>query len=100
MTEEELLTREAQRQGISITQLRMRMAVPDSLMRDIVRDNRRANASQPTTPTPLRGNGWVDAPKLSQPPGVALLDRIMDAQDAIDRAERVKQFGGGGGGKV
>ena len=96
MTEEELLTREAQRQGISITQLRMRMAVPDNLMRDIVRDNRRANASQPSTPTPLRGNGWVDAPKISQPPGVAILDKIMDAQDAVDRAALIKQRSGGG----
>jgi hypothetical protein len=95
MTEEELLMIEARRQGISITQLRMRMAVPDNLMRDIVADNRRASASGPSTPTPLRGNGWVDAPKISQPPGVALLDKIMDAQDAIDRAELIKKRIGG-----
>jgi hypothetical protein len=31
--------------------------------------------------------GWLTAPPIGPPPGVALADRLMDAQDAIDRHE-------------
>jgi hypothetical protein len=36
---------------------------------------------------PGSNTGWRDAPPLTSPPGVALADRLMDAQDARDRHE-------------
>jgi hypothetical protein len=80
-------------------------AVPDRMLRDIVRDNRGA----PTGPTtmnpssqrggpvnvPGSGTGWAREIPLGPPPGVAQADRLMDAQDAKDRAaliEREAQF--------
>jgi hypothetical protein len=43
---------------------------------------------QPQQPT-SRGTGWADFTPISSPPGVALCDRMLDAQDARDRAELV-----------
>jgi hypothetical protein len=39
--------------------------------------------------------GWVTPPQVDQwkPEGLSIMDRMMDAQDAIDRLERVKQLG-------
>ena len=34
--------------------------------------------------------GWIDNVPLGPPAGVALCDRLMDAQDARDRAERIE----------
>jgi hypothetical protein len=43
---------------------------------------------------PIDRSGWVDAPKVDnwRPPGVDIMDRMMDQQDAIDRAERIRQL--------
>jgi hypothetical protein len=37
--------------------------------------------------------GWVDPPKLSPPPGIDILDRLLNHQDRLDRAERAKNGG-------
>jgi hypothetical protein len=37
------------------------------------------------------GSGWAREVPLSNPPGVAQADRLMDAQDAKDRHERIVQ---------
>jgi hypothetical protein len=37
------------------------------------------------------GAGWREATPLSNPPGVAQADRLMDAQDARDRAARIAE---------
>jgi hypothetical protein len=39
--------------------------------------------------------GWVEAPKVDQwkPEGLSIMDRMMDAQDAIDRLQRVRELG-------
>ena len=39
--------------------------------------------------------GWVEAPKVDswKPPGLEHMDRMMDAQDAIDRLQRVRELG-------
>jgi hypothetical protein len=39
-------------------------------------------------------SGWREAPKVDdwRPPGVEIMDRMMDQQDAIDRAERIRQL--------
>ena len=79
-------------------------AVPDHVIRDIVRDNR-----APTGPTgaipnsqqssggggsanvPGSGTGWAHETPLGPPPGVAQADRLMDAQDAKDRTELIER---------
>jgi hypothetical protein len=79
-------------------------AVGDQQMRDIVADLRTFGRAQP--------GGWLDpgkseprqAPRsmyipLEPPPGVAICDQMLDVQDAIDRAERVKGFGSVFGGE-
>lgn len=94
MLEEQLLEAEARRRGLSVTQLRMLKAVPDDLIRQIVADNRRgvAERSSPVAPAkeaPVqRGSGWAEPTPLSPPPGVALIDRIAEAFDRRERAER------------
>jgi hypothetical protein len=83
-------------------------AVPDHLMRSIVRDHQGA----PTGPTgaiprsqstgsgggpanvPGSGTGWAHETPLGPPPGVAQADRLMDAQDRRDRAELARKLGG------
>jgi hypothetical protein len=74
----------------------MQAAMPDRLMRDIVADQRRgvaepsSLAATPNAPAPaVRGTGWVDPAPLAPPPGVAIMDRMLDAQDARDRAARI-----------
>jgi hypothetical protein len=52
--------------------------------------------STATTPTPTRvsvqnTSGWRDPGPLGQPPGISLIDRQLDVQDAKDRAERIMQ---------
>ena len=77
-------------------------AEPKGFMAGVVRDNRGA----PTGPTgaiprstggggpanvPGSGTGWAHETPIGPPPGVAQADRLMDAQDARDRAELSKR---------
>jgi hypothetical protein len=88
--------------GMSMSPSTMRdfaAAVPDNLVRDIVGDSRR-DANSPAralTPAALpveRGDGWAKPLPLRLPEGVALADRIVSAQDKIDKAALIKQRGG------
>ncbi len=76
----------------------MAQAVSDRELREIVRAG---NIGEPTSlahspsaaPTPRHSqpntrNGWAPETPLSPPPGVAAIDRLMDAEDAKDRAAR------------
>jgi hypothetical protein len=36
-------------------------------------------------------NGWSEARPLTTPPGVALLDRLMDHEDAKDKADAIRR---------
>jgi hypothetical protein len=82
----------------------MRQAAPDNVCAGIVRDNQ----ASPTVPRsvipssgatdvrgplvpPGSGSGWSREVQLSNPPGVAQADRLMDAQDRRDRHEAVLQ---------
>jgi hypothetical protein len=74
-------------------------ATPDRLMADIVNDQRRGvtpPSSMAAAPNaraePRKGTGWVDSAPLKPPPGVDILDRMMDAQDAKDRSELVARM--------
>jgi hypothetical protein len=78
----------------------MTEAVPDKLMREIVSDSRRgvaapsSLASKPDAPPPEprpRGTGWRDLEPLTPPPGVAIMDAMMDVQDVKDRAEAIER---------
>jgi hypothetical protein len=64
--------------------------------RDVIKDapiNDASRASPSPSPPPWqpqperpRGTGWADFVPLQSPPGVALCDAMMDAQDRKDRA--------------
>jgi hypothetical protein len=86
--------------------------VDDKLMRQIVEDFKRGPAAPgPTLPkvnvvgagtvvdggdgakhTPHRG--WSEPPKVDnwKPPGLSVMDAMMDQQDAIDRAARAREL--------
>ena len=67
-------------------------AVPDKLMAEIVNDFRHgvpSPKSMATTPGAPQEEPWKHAASdvpLRPPPGVDICDRIMDAQDARDKA--------------
>jgi hypothetical protein len=81
-------------------------AIPDDLARDLHADLARGNpiTASPSQLTPdrgggerveiRRGTGWQEERKLETPPGIALADRLMDMQDAIDRADLQRRLGG------
>jgi hypothetical protein len=93
-----------------------RRVADDALVKALVEDFRSYNPSPrsplnqpPQTVVPVgagkvvtageqvrRGTGWTDPPSIDKwkPPGVEHMDRMMDQQDAIDRAERVRQLAG------
>jgi hypothetical protein len=89
--------------------------VEDKLMRDIVNDFRTYNPSPSMGPAakvtpvdaapvktgdvgpqhrPIDRSGWVDPPKVDnwRPPGIELMDRMMDHQDALDKAARIEEL--------
>jgi hypothetical protein len=95
-----------------MSERRMAMATPPSVIRDwnVLDDNLvkgvRDDARCPTSPSgmipssqpsggpanvPGSGTGWAHEIPLSPPPGVAQADRLMDAQDARDRAELIER---------
>jgi hypothetical protein len=43
---------------------------------------------------PLDRSGWTEPPKVDswRPPGVEIMDQMMDQQDAIDKAQRIKEL--------
>jgi hypothetical protein len=78
-------------------------AVPDHMLRDIVRDHRGA----PTGPSPMSpssssqgggpanvagsGTGWAREIPLGPPPGIRYVDQQLDHADAVDKADRIRQ---------
>jgi hypothetical protein len=75
-------------------------AVPDSVMRGVIHDNRAPTGRPGMIPEQpsrgsnvVRGTGWVDAPPLRPPPGVAQADKIVDEFDRRDRAELAQRLG-------
>jgi hypothetical protein len=79
---------------------RARRVADDDLLRQIVEDNRAPltprSAIPPTqakaeAPKPYR-YGWTDAAPLPRPEGIEHVDALVDAQDAVDKAERVRKL--------
>ena len=80
-------------------------AVPDHVIRDIaMRDNRAPTGRPGMIPSSNQqstgggsanvagsGTGWAHETPLGPPPGVAQADRLMDVQDARDRAELIER---------
>jgi len=71
-------------------------AVPDRLMRDIVGDARRSVQPRSMIAEPQRteepkpkGSGFIDPVPIKPPPGIKLLDEMMDVQDELDRRSAV-----------
>jgi hypothetical protein len=97
MSDDALFEREAKRLSLSVTELKMRLAVPDEVIRDIANDARRGLSQSQSLIAPerskrsepqRRGTGWSEPKPLTQPPGIALIDAMCEAQDAKDRAKR------------
>jgi hypothetical protein len=78
--------------------------VTDADARDIVRASHRPQSPGSAIPSSQQltgvhpgggsasgGTGWVAPTPLRPPPGVAQADRLMDAQDAKDRAELIER---------
>ena len=81
-------------------------AVPDKLCQEIVRDLRGGRAEPgwlppAGSPAKERGTGWQKPTELGRS-DLKWIDRAMDVQDALDKAERVKGLGAvfGGGPRV
>ena len=82
----------------------MLAAVPESVMRELRSDARKPNpvtqaSSSLLTTTPSaqsqptqRGTGWRESAPITSPPGVAIADKLMDAQDKIDRVELAERL--------
>jgi hypothetical protein len=75
-------------------------AVPDTLVRDIVNDNRKGPSvpgwlppEKPGEPVKNTG-GWVKPNELGTPSGTKYIDQMCDVQDAIDRRELERKLGG------
>lgn len=101
--EDRALEELARIKGISVTQLRMTLAAPTDVIQAIVRDNRHASHSTSLLPQGPKGpsapqgeapKGWQEPTPLGPPPGVALCDRMVDAQDALDRKELERKLRG------
>ena len=97
MSDDALFEREAKRLGLSVTELRMRLAVPEEVIRDISDDARKGLSQSQSLLAPDRAErehtqrsnkGWVEQKPLTQPPGIALIDAMCEAADARERGKR------------
>jgi hypothetical protein len=70
-------------------------AVPSSLMSDLRADARRPNPVTGGPPQPqVRQRAtpnWIEERPLESPPGIKIIDAMMNAQDAKDRAELIER---------
>jgi hypothetical protein len=81
------------------TKRELAKSFPADLVRDLRSDALKPNPVTGTSQAQLsqdhgggrvqiqRGTGWQEPNPLGAPPGVALADRLMDMQDAIDKAD-------------
>ena len=97
IAEDEVIRKEAAKRGLTETEYRMRLACPDSLMKDILQDNRHPRGpssivpSGPTVQTKKPGTGWSKEIPLVQP-YVSHIDRIAESFAAEERAKRLKEL--------
>jgi hypothetical protein len=73
----------------------MSAAVPTALIQEIVEDSRRGLSpssmlgSQNEPVEDWRRTGFTEPSPLKPPPGVEWCDRLVDAQDELDRRDRI-----------
>jgi hypothetical protein len=79
----------------------MSKIVPDQLMADIVRDNRKGVPApsglipdEKREPAPVRGSGWSKPRPLEPPSGIRYVDQLCDVQDAIDKGDLARRIAG------
>ena len=99
--------RRAARSALPSWQRDMADACPDSVLQDIVREQRVSSVAQGPSEAGTSGqvtrvsvspglpgstNGWREAVPLGPMPGVALADRLMDEADRRDRVELVERL--------
>jgi hypothetical protein len=74
--------------------------VDDRQMQQIVEEHRHGRSepsglSSPPSSPKEKGSGWQNPTPLSNPPGVAICDQMMDVQDALDKRDLEKRLRGG-----
>ena len=70
-------------------------AVPDTLMRAIVDDNRSRPSSSsmlPSDPDHRRRSSVAIERPLAPPPGLKIIDQMCDVADELDRRERERKL--------
>jgi hypothetical protein len=72
-------------------------AVPDAVMSGLRADSRKPNPVNPSSPPQpttqvQRGSGWAKPIPVEPPPGIELMDRMMDQQDHLDRVELARKI--------
>jgi hypothetical protein len=100
--------RRAARSAIPSWQRDMADAVPDSVLQDIVREQRVSSVAQGPSGAGTSGqvtrvsvspglpgttNGWREARPLGPPPGINHVDRLLDEADRRDRVELAQRIG-------
>jgi hypothetical protein len=97
------LAARARAKGIPEWQQEMIEALSGNVLGDIVADNRASRAPSsiiptssqgPSAPTVGNGRGWIDPPPVKdwKPPGQDIIDAMLDAAAAQDRAELEKKL--------
>jgi hypothetical protein len=74
-------------------------AVGDGVLGGVVNDRFRrmepsSIISKETKVEQAKGTGWQDERPLEMPPGVKIIDQMMDAEDEMWRRDRARQFAG------
>jgi hypothetical protein len=105
--EDAALQAEADRQGISVVQLKTRIALTNPATgKDLMQEWRAQEEEQrelrwaakkrewakPAEEPKPRGTGWVDPKPLSPPPGDALMEQMHRHEDALWRRQRAKEI--------
>jgi hypothetical protein len=94
------LEEEAKRRGISVTQLRMLKATPNSVVFDLVDDAFRSNpvtgqrSIAKSEPVQKGSGGWVEPTPLRSPPGQVYIEQQLDAQDTLDKIDKLRRLRG------
>jgi hypothetical protein len=97
---QQALAEAARKRNLPEWQHEMAQAVDDATIRSLVNDFRRgvpgpsSLAGGPTIQSRRQGSGWSEPVPLTNPPGVALADKLMDQQDRIDRVKRARELKG------
>jgi predicted transcriptional regulator len=81
-------------------QTEMANAVPTDVVRDVTHDPGLRRVSEPSSVLAQtsgrveikRGTGWVEPNALGAVPGLGLMDKMLDAQDAQDRADLARRL--------